>query len=47
VLDDVTLLALVEGLNFSIIPLVLPIEDIVSGVEKAVSLFPVKAAEEF
>jgi hypothetical protein len=38
--------ALQKGLNFAISPTSLPIEDIITGVEKDVQSLPVKTAEE-
>jgi hypothetical protein len=45
-LDDATHSALVKGLNFAISSSILPIEDILRGVEKAVSTLRVENAEE-
>jgi hypothetical protein len=39
-------LALLKVLNFAVSPLVLPIEDILDGVEKVVSMLLDEAAEE-
>jgi len=36
----------VKGLNFTIFPLVLEIEDILNGDEKAISILPVEAVED-
>ena len=38
--------ALQKGINFAISPTTLPIEDIITGVEKAVYSLPVETAEE-
>jgi len=45
-LGDATHLALLKVLNFAVSPLVLPIEDILDGVEKVVSMLLDEAAEE-
>jgi hypothetical protein len=45
-LDDGLQSALQKGLNFAISPTKLPIEDIVTGVEKSVHSLPVETAEE-
>ena len=45
-LDDSLRSALQKGLNFAISPTTLPIEDIITGVEKAVHSLPVETAEE-
>jgi hypothetical protein len=44
--DVATQLALSEGLNYTMIPTVLPMEDIISGVEIVICALPVKAVEE-
>lgn len=45
-LDDATLSALAKRLSFAISPSVLLIEDVIGGVEKAMSMLPIEAAEE-
>jgi hypothetical protein len=44
-LDDATHLTLLKGLNFANLQPVLPIEDILGGADKAISMLPVEAAE--
>ncbi|XP_021934194.1 uncharacterized protein LOC110836852 [Zootermopsis nevadensis] len=45
-LEDAAYAALGKGLNYSVAPTVLPIEDFLSGVKRAVRSLPVEAAEE-
>jgi hypothetical protein len=45
-LEDAAYSALGKGLNYAVIPASLPIEDFLSGVEKAVRALPEEAADE-
>jgi hypothetical protein len=45
-LDDAVYSALRKGLNYAVAPTVLPIEDIVTRVEKAIRTLPAETAEE-
>jgi hypothetical protein len=45
-LEDAAYSTLGKGLNYAVAPVVLPIEDLLSGVEKAIGYLPEEAAEE-
>jgi hypothetical protein len=45
-LEDAAYSTLGTGLNYAVAPVVLPIEDILSGMEKAVCSLPEEAAED-
>jgi hypothetical protein len=43
-MDDATHSALAKGLNFTVSPLVLPSEDNIGNIEKAIIILPVESA---